>query len=851
MSTSPETGDRLRAILRLFERTTELPEAAREGFLERTADHDPEAVAQVREMLAADAETTSAMDRPVVHPPRSTAGTAVGPYRLVRQIGEGGMGTVYEAVRDDATFRRRVVVKLIRAGMENDELRRRFQIERQILAGLDHPNIARIYDGGKTDDDRPYLVMEHVDGVPIDAHCDGRRLPIAARVGLFLSICEAVQVAHQNLVVHRDLKPSNILVTGDGTVKLLDFGIAKLLNADLLTPEIEATATWQRLLTPHYASPEHLQGRAITTASDVFSLGVLLYRLLSGRLPFRFDGRSPAEIERMLVEDEPPRVSAVAGSAEHRRRLAGDLDAIVSKAMEKHPVARYDTVSALAADLRRWRDGRPVVARQGGWRYRAGKLVRRHRRAVAAIAAVALLFLALTASMAVMLQRLAVERDQTARERDQAAAERDRATRERRDKERFLDLVLGLFEKGDPYVSREAHAAITVREALDQSLLQLERAGDDHPDQRAEMLIAIGVIYRNLGLYEQAEAQLRRALDLRHALHGEEHVDVARTENALATVLQQQEADDLEQAERLAARAVATLAAGAGTDDPAYLDALNTHVSVLCYRSDYQAAEPLAERAVALSRTLAVDDVKLAAALNNLATAKVALGDYARAAELYNQSVALRRSVYGAGSPWLIRPLINLGVARRRLEQLDGAADAYAEATRIQTAVLGAEHPSLFATLFNLGRLEQARGRPEEALRIFRRAAAIQGRASGAGHRNLLTVGLRIEEARIDLGRSAEAAPRLRALLATWRPRLDPASDPLLAIGEGLLGEALSALGVDLEAEALLVASYERLLQIGKHRHQIEALERLAAHLRARGRDDELAAWQARMTPTA
>ena len=350
----------------------------------------------------------------------------IGPYRIVRELGQGGMGAVYLATRDDV-FHKRVAVKVLKRGMDTESIVRRFHTERQILAGLDHPNIARLLDGGATVDGLPYLVMEFVDGMPLAEHAERNQLRTNARLELFVSLCAAVQFAHQNLVIHRDIKPANVLVTNDGIPKLLDFGIAKLLNAELSGQTLTAaTAQGQLMMTPEYASPEQVRGEPVTTATDVYSLGILLYELLTGRQPYRITSRAMPEIVRAVCEADPLRPS-VAVSRDRsdtaptthgadvqrlRRRLEGDLDNIVMKAISKDPRRRYVSVDQFAEDVRRHLSGMPVLARHDTVRYRASKFVRRHRGAVAAAAAI---FIALVAGIVGTAWQAQVARAERAR----------------------------------------------------------------------------------------------------------------------------------------------------------------------------------------------------------------------------------------------------------------------------------------------------------------------------------------------------------------------------------------------------------------------------------------------------
>ncbi|MEM9598840.1 MAG: serine/threonine-protein kinase, partial [Acidobacteriota bacterium] len=512
----PEGFAELRAI---FERAVDLEGEEQRRFLREACGDDSELRRAVEELIGADRRSGRFLDEPLelddlstmdgdagTDPPSADGGDAdgisgdslIGPYRLLRRLGRGGMGEVFLAVRADDAFRRRVVVKLVRRDRDDEDILRRSRAERQILAGLDHPHIARLYDGGTTEDRRPYFVMEYIEGVEIDDFCDQNRLSIDERLTLLRKVCAAVHYAHQNLVVHRDLKPSNILVTSDGEPKLLDFGIAKLLNPELGGDDLQQTATWLRLMTPQYASPEQVRGKHVTVTSDVYSLGVLLYKLLSGRLPSSFGGCSPREIERLLTETEPPKPSAVVvsdpappraletaiqdtapalasaevarfrgvGPKELRRLLKGDLDSITAKALRASPQRRYASAEQLAEDLRRFQEGRPVAARAGTLRYRAGKLLRRRRGTIAASALLVAMLGGTLWSQSEQAEALAAERDQ---------------------KQMVLSLLIEALRVADPYV----HAGgdqLTIAEALERSRELLHQRLLDQPVLRAEML---------------------------------------------------------------------------------------------------------------------------------------------------------------------------------------------------------------------------------------------------------------------------------------------------------------------------------------------------------------------------
>ncbi|HQR35797.1 MAG TPA: serine/threonine-protein kinase [Blastocatellia bacterium] len=412
------TPERWRRIDELFRTVADRPLAEREALLTRVCGGDDELRREVLELLACDPPDSFLHD-PIKHatvavahePKDDLLNTRIGPYRLTRLIGHGGMGAVYEAVRDDDQFQHQVALKLIKRGMDSDFVRDRFLRERQILASLDHPHIARLFDGGTTRDGLPYFVMEFVNGISITDYCRQQELSLNDKLKLFRKVCSAVQHAHQKLVIHRDLKPSNILVTEDGTPKLLDFGIAKLLSPDL-SEAFTRTETALRLMTPDYASPEQVRGKTITTATDVYSLGVVLYELLAEQRPYQFETYAPQEIERAICDTEAPRPSDLArhhtdARTKLAKQLTGDLDTIVLMALRKEPERRYQSVEQFSEDIRRYLSGLPITARPDTFGYRAGKFVRRHKAAVGALALLGLL----TVALAILTVRLTRERN--------------------------------------------------------------------------------------------------------------------------------------------------------------------------------------------------------------------------------------------------------------------------------------------------------------------------------------------------------------------------------------------------------------------------------------------------------
>jgi non-specific serine/threonine protein kinase/serine/threonine-protein kinase len=417
------TPERWQQVKEAFQEALELAPGERTAFLDRLCAAEPELRQEIESLLRHHDEAGNIMERPAAIAPGLAVddhdpwlGRDIGPYQTVSRIGEGGMGAVYQAIRVDDHYLKNVAIKLVRGGLASGPALRRFKSERQIMASLEHPNIARLLDGGTTDNGVPYLVMEYIAGRPIDAYCDENKLNTVERLTLFCQVCAAVQYAHQNLIVHRDLKPANILVTADGTPKLLDFGIAKLLDPELFFQTVEG-GTMLKAMTPEYASPEQVRGEPITTASDVYSLGVVLYRLLTGHPPYRIETGAHLEMARAISETQPEKPSAVISRVEEitaydgrlvrltpeyvsevrdgrpallRRTLDGDVDNIVLKALRKEPSRRYASVEQFADDIRRYLDGLPVSARADTIFYRSGKFVRRHKVPVAAGALVVL-----------------------------------------------------------------------------------------------------------------------------------------------------------------------------------------------------------------------------------------------------------------------------------------------------------------------------------------------------------------------------------------------------------------------------------------------------------------------------
>jgi eukaryotic-like serine/threonine-protein kinase len=863
-------SERWRQVEEIFDGAVSLPAAERGPWLRRRCGGDAELRREIESLLAADGAAGEFLERPAAAPetapPESAAGRRIGPYAVERKLGEGGMSTVYVAARADEEYRRQVAIKVFGYGADRRDLVERFRAERQILALLDHPNIARLLDGGTTDDGLPYLVMEYIDGVPIDHYCDERRLSVEERIELFRQVCSAVQYAHQNLVVHRDIKPSNILVTADGVPHLLDFGIAKLLEGSSLTrTAAAATATGQRLMTPHYASPEQVEGKPVTTATDVYSLGVLLFVLLTGRLPYRLAGDRLGAVEQAVLEQQPERPSVAAGRQKLVRKLAGDLDNIVLTALRKEPARRYASVELLAEDLRRYRTGLPVLARPSTLGYRVSKFVGRHRLGVGVAVLLALVILGLAATMTVQAARLARQRDEIRRERDKAV--------------QVAGFLEEIFSAADPVRARGE--TVTAREVLDRGAARITAELADQPEVQAALAAAIGRSYGGLGLYDRAEALLEQSLTVRRRVFGASHPKVAESLYDLGTLYYS--AGKLDLAEATFRRVVQMRRKLLGGADPAVAEGLNALGLVFVANAKFDAAEPVLREALAINREhYGNNNEEVGSNLGNLGLLMKQKGDLAAAEALYSEALAIFRRLFDAPHPQVVIQLNNLAMLQGDRGEFAAAEASYRETLAVARRVYGREHPQTAMFLANLAGVLSARGKHDEAERLARESLALRRRLLGDENeqvaRGLNTLATILEEkgelaqARASYGESlrifrrsySAEHPRVGAVLANLANLLlqqgDPAAaEPLarqaLAIRRRALGAAHPDVGSSLvslgsirlargaaeEAEPLLRQGYETLRAALSEDHwrTADARSQLGACLAARGKAAE------------
>jgi serine/threonine-protein kinase len=723
---------RWQRLQQLFEAALEQPEEARGVFLDQACGDDAALRRAVERLLREDATSDQALHAGIGAAAAEVAmsrsgqrlGERLGAWRIVSHIADGGMGAVYLAERADGEYQQRAAVKLLNPAFVSASAKARLEAERQILAGLTHPNIAGLLDGGRTEDGVPYLVLEYVDGEPIDAWCDRQGLDTAARLRLMAKVCRAVDYAHRNLVVHRDLKPSNILVDARGEPQLLDFGIAKLVEGG-----VGLTRSGHRVLTPSHASPEQITGGPVTTATDIYALGVLLYELLAGRAPYASEPSSAVALAREIVEGQPsPPSSAVTGDSSRRiaaarergerltparlaRELAGDLDNIVLMALRKEPERRYASAEALAEDLERSLAHLPVRARPDSLGYRTAKFLRRHRVAVP-VSAVALLFA--LGSGAWFTWRLAEERDT-------ALAAEARATKAAD----FTASVLGRTS-----ASQDASRLVSVRELLDRAAQRLADELGDEPEVALRVGLALGDAYASWGEYEEGYAHALAALELAETLGAQRQEAIALRLLGTVTHGLGRLDESLHWTERAEA---AWRRAGTPAEYASALSDLALTLNGLRRRTE---AEPVFREAlVQLRRAHEGDHGDIAWALNNMAWGLHAMGRLDEAAPLYEEALAMQERL---GSP-----LYELAQTRKNLAGLhfDRGDLALAETMWRETlaefeSVFGSDgHAAVAMTQGLLARVALLRGDTDEAMRLARLALEINRAAVGERHR--------------------------------------------------------------------------------------------------------------------
>ncbi len=794
------TSEQWQSIKSLFEQALTLPEEERAAFVKNAAGSDEQVRKKVLDMLRADSGPDSFLedscfDAAMLWEAEANKedyyGRRVGLYRIEAHIGEGGMGNVYLAARED-DFHKKVALKILKRGMDTDTLLKRFRQERQILANLDHPNIARLLDGGSTEDGLPYLVMEYIEGQPLTEYCDERRLGLVERLRLFVKVCRAVEYAHQNLVIHRDIKPSNIIVDKDGAPRLLDFGIARILDPDSGEPR-ELTMEGARVSTPEYASPEQLRGGVITTASDIYSLGVLLYKLLTGRRPQQ-QGRGgrderPPQKPGLLVRargEAPPGMSPDRLS----RRLRGDLDNIILKALNRRPERRYASVGQFAEDIDRHLRGMPVLARGDGASYRMMKFASRHRWA---IGAVVIIFLTLVGAVVGISQQAAIAGEEAKKARQTLA---------------FVEKMLSA---ADPL---ESGRELTVEQLLDAAAGRIPEELAEQPAIESDIRSILGEAYQNLGIYEKALTQFEANIALIKKmgwLGGEKEANAYRELAVGVHYLA-----EYGRADSLYRKALEIYRQAGDTLSVAYGTALNDFGTLPLDQGNYEKAIDIFKESLRISRlTMDKNDVQIGITYNNLALAYDDFGAYARADTAYKQALEIFRLNYGDEHPEIANTLNNYAFVKLNVGDTLASLKLHERALAMYGRLAGEKYPSYGKTLHNVAALnyylrnyKTARENEEKVIELFK----IYYRED---HPNLASAYFLMGRILNALEQFDEARKYLNKALVIRKARFNPhhpaLADVFYELGLGWLGQNNRARAREMLLEAQrIISSGER-----------------------------------------
>lgn len=809
----------------IFQTAMNLPSAERQAFIEN-ATNDDRIKAEVKTLLEAHEEAGdfinesafSVADFVDKSPKKSLVGKEIGAYKILKEIGHGGMGAVYLAERADTEFTKQVAVKLIKRGLDSDEIIKRFRNERQILANLEHPNIARLLDGGTTEDGSPFLVMEFIEGEPLTRFCDEKDLTLNERLELFIQICSAVQYAHRNLIVHRDLKPSNILVAEDGTPKLLDFGIAKL-TTPIPDQTNGQTATNFNVMTPEYASPEQVRGETVTTATDVYSLGIVLYEILTGNRPFSFENKSLESILHTICESEPQKPSSVfstkskvqspkskyknpQSAIRNPQLLKGDLDNIVLMAMRKEPERRYSSVEQFAEDIRRYLDGLPIIAREDSFSYRAGKFVSRNKVGVAAVSGVAVSLIAGIFT--------------TTRQAKIAQKQRDKATKINK----FLQKMLS---SADPRaVGKDAKVVEVLQIAAD----SIEKDFATSPEIVADLQTTIGLTFLSIGQIDSAEPHLTQALKIRKRLFGLENSETAVSLNNFGKL--QQAKGDLKQAEKLFRQSLMILQSVPKSDSLEITSVLGNLGYLLMLEAEYEESKfVLHEKLEIVRRNSGENNSEIAQTLSNLANVYSVSGDKKTAEKMHRKALHLTQKVYGKEHPDTATAMLHLAITIMDSKP-DEAEYLIKQTLTSRRKFFGNGHTETAWAIYYFGDIFLRKGIYAKAAECANEILSWRGNSIPETHSAINSTLLMLGRCYLGLKRPTEAKSLLQECMELRKKTLPP-DHWLIATAEGYLGECLLQLNKFDEASKLFQKSYKTLLEkLGNdHEHTKLARKRL------------------------
>ncbi|MDY6947668.1 MAG: tetratricopeptide repeat protein [Pseudomonadota bacterium] len=817
--------ERWKRIEDLFAKATKLQRAERESFVREHAGN-PEELKELLDLVAFafTQSGTGPISRAIGHAfnnsaaqqgSRNLLGRVIGQYLIVSVLGRGGSGTVYLGERADKQYSAQVAVKIIDESAAAS-FGLRFRAERQILASLNHANIARLLDAGETEEHQPYLVMEYIHGEAVDQYCDRQQLDLRARLELFLQVCGAVQYAHQNLIVHRDIKPANILVTGEGVPKLLDFGIAKLLDASDITKSSDLTRMNDRLLTPEYASPEQILGKPVTTASDVYSLGVVLYQLLTGMRPYTLSSSaaSQLELERAICVTDPSRPSVAVHAAQSsapgedqpsigtlalarrttpdklERSLLGDLDAIIMRALRKEPQLRYSSVEQLTGDIRRYLNNEPVSARQGNWVYYTNRFVRRNRLAVAASASFVMFLIGVSAVMSI--------------QRSQTQAALVLATQEKERAEAVSGFMRNMFAAADPFVNfgKEQSA----RDVLDQASRSIETDLDVQPEVRTPLLETIGVAYRRMGLPDRAVPQLENALRLQRQLQPGNNPRTAALLIELA--IAKRESGQFKDSDQLFSEAQQMTQLTGDIDPQVTAKLLVENGRLENLRSNTAQAHASFTKALELMRVArGPRDPEVGSILSELANILAWSDDLSGAEAAAREAVDIYREVAEL-HPDRIKADYHLAEILLYQGRIGEAAPIF-ERTLTAQRMLYKSNSKVADTLASLAQVRLAQGEPKAAESFVRDALAAHRDSGSTAYGKIGYLQTMLGTVLLKQSKFAEAEDVLRNTLDLFARSLPPDHE-YVASAEHYLGEALAGTGKLADAEASFIAAMNR-----------------------------------------
>ncbi|MDZ7714687.1 MAG: serine/threonine-protein kinase [Balneolaceae bacterium] len=696
----------------ILDKALELPKDQRQEFIDEECKGKPKLKGEVTLLLDSIFDSEGWLENPeeykrdmydemaddvqLLSSNQSLIDTKVGSYLIKEKIGEGGMGSVYLAKHSSADIDHKVAIKIIRSGKATQENIKRFKREQQILAGLHHPGIARMYDAGTTGDGSPYIIMEYVDGMPITDYCEKDKCTLQQKLELFTDVLQAVRHAHENLVIHRDLKPENILVDESGNIKILDFGISKLLeNSD----DTSLTKTGARLLTPRYAAPEQVRQENITTATDLYALGIVFYELIAGGHPFSFEDFSQYEMEQAILKQEAVKPSTKVAGSKAEKQLQGDLDAIALKAIRKESEHRYRMANEFLEDLKNYQNGIPVSAIEDSLRYRSQKFFKRHKQGIAVAAGILLFIFGLSGFYTW----------QIAQERDVAQLEAEKA-------EQVTDFLIDLFNQSNPYFEEiQGGLNAKIGPLLEYGTNQIDKELEDQAEVRAELKTVVGRIYSELGEFGKAETLLTASLELKKQLYQTRKIEIARSMSALAFLHQEQ--GNYSSAESLLVNSIHIFENSQNKfEDEEYFKVMRRFGNLLWFnKGEYEKADSVLQRTLKLRRKYSGSDkLGIAATLNDLATLNHAQGKYSQAAPFYRESIDIYQRIYNEHANLAII-MSNFSALLREKGNYDEAEKYQQQALEMHQNITGEESIDVALGLGNLGSIALGKNQLEKA----------------------------------------------------------------------------------------------------------------------------------------